>query len=314
MNNQNAGNNNNVHFNNPYNLDPAREDISIEKKLNKDVFCPLVAMSSEFGIQSDYYSMRTVNPLKETFFHAMQALIFPNATPFQISMILCYITIFVFIILLFFGLDETNYSQFLPIKLSTVDRIGSFYPLKMKNSFWQYYRIFTFHFIHFNFTHLFFNLLSLISFCSFFELLIRKYQFILILFLTGITSNISSLSLYGENERNCGINGDIAGILGGFVMFFIMNWSELVPMFGQIGRFLTAYLLCVYLFVYLVAYHLSEYGNIFVQLISVFYGGLIFSIFVKPIKVVRWKVILRIVSIIAICSFMAISLARFYMK
>ena len=314
MNNQNAGNNNNVHFNNPYNLDPAREDISIEKKLNKDVFCPLVAMSSEFGIQSDYYSMRTVNPLKEKFFHAMQALIFPNATPFQISMILCYIIIFIFIILLFFGLDETNYSQFLPIKLSTVDRFGSFYPLKMKNSFWQYYRIFTFHFIHFNFTHLFLNLLSLISFCSLFELLIRKYQFILILFLTGITSNISSISFYGENERNCGINGDIAGIFGGFVMFFIMNWSELLPMFGEIGRFLTIYLVCVYLFISFVIYHSSEYGNFFVQFISVLYGGLIFSIFVKPIKVVRWKVILRIVSIIAICSFMAISLARFYMK
>ena len=315
MNNQNVGNNNNnAHFNNPYNLDPAREDISIEKKLNKDVFCPLVAISSGFGIQSDYYSIRTVNPLNETFFHATQALIFPNATPFQISMILCYIIIFIFIILLFFGLDETNTSRFLPIKLSTVDRFGSFYPLKMKNSFWQYYRIFTFHFIHFNFPHLFFNLLSLISFCSFFELLIRKYQFILILFLTGITSNISSISLYEENERNCGINGDIAGIFGGFIMFFIMNWSELVPMFGQIGRFWSVYFLCLYLFMSLFFFYIGEYGNIFAQLISVFYGGLIFSIFVKPIKVVRWKVILRIVSIIAICSFMAISLARFYMK
>ena len=281
MNNQNAGNNNNnnPHFNNPYNLDPAREDISIEKKLNKDIFCPLFAMTSRFGVESDYYSIRTVNPLNESFFHAMQALIFPNATPFQISMILCYSNIFICVILLFFGLDETNYSQLLPIKLSTVDKFGSFYPLKMKNSFWQYYRIFTFHFIHFNFTHLFFNLLSLISFCSFFELLIRKYQFLLILFLTGITSNISSISLYEENERNCGINGDIAGILGGFVMFFIMNWSELVRMFGQIGRFFSAYILCLYLFFSLFFYYISEYGNIFVQLISVFYGGLIFSIF-----------------------------------
>ena len=314
MNNQNAGNNNNGNFNNPYHLDPAHEDISIEKKLEKDMFCPLCAMSSEFGMQCDYYSMRTVNPLKETFFHAMQALIFPNATPFQISLILCYIIIFIFIILLFFGIDETNKSQFLPVKLSTVDKFGSFYPLKMKKSILQYYRVFTFHFLHFNFTHLIFNLLSLISFCSFFETLIRKYQFILILFLTGITSNISSISLYGENERNCGINGDLVGILGAFVMFFIMNWSELVPMFGQIGRFLTAYLLCVYLFLTFVFYHLSEFGNIFVQIISVIYGALIFSIFVKPIKVVRWKVILRISSIIAICSFMTISLARFYIK
>ena len=319
MNNQNAGNNNNnnnnnPHFNNPYNLDPAREDISIEKKLDKDVFCPLMAMSSEFGLQCDYYSMRTVNPLNESFFHAMQALIFPNATPFQISIILCYIIIFIYVILLFFGIDDTNNSQFLPIKLSTVDKLGSFYPLKMKNSFWQYYRIFTFHFIHFNFTHMFLNLLTLITFCSFFELLIKKYQFVLIFFLTGITSNISSMYFYEENERNCGVNGDVAGIMGAFAMFFIMNWSELVPMFGQIGRFLSAYIVCVYLFMYFAFFHVSEYGNIAVQLISAVYGGLIFSIFVKPIKVVRWKVILRIGSIVAIGSFMTISLVRFYMK
>ena len=47
MNNQNANN----HFNNPYNLDPKGEDISIEKKLNRDMFCPLVAMSSDFGLE-----------------------------------------------------------------------------------------------------------------------------------------------------------------------------------------------------------------------------------------------------------------------
>ena len=70
-------------YNDPYNLDPEREDISIEKKLNKDVFCPFVAMTSGFGIQSDYYSIRTVNPLKETFFHAMQALIFPLQNLFK---------------------------------------------------------------------------------------------------------------------------------------------------------------------------------------------------------------------------------------
>ena len=314
MNNQNAGqrNNNNRRFNNPYNLDPATQDISIEKKLNRDIFCPLVAMSSEFGIYNDYYSLRTVNPLKETFFHAMEALIFPNATLFQISSILCYIITFAFIILLFFGIDETNYSQFLPIKISTVDKLGSFYPTKLKENWYQYYRIITFHFLHFNFTHLFFNILSLISFCSFFEMLIKKYQFLLILFLTGITSNITSMNLFEDNERNCGINGDIAGILGGFVMLFIMNWSELIPMFGQLGRFLTAYLVCVYLFMSFVFYHMSEYGNIFVQLISVLYGGLIFSIFVKPIKPARWKVILRIVSIVSICFFMTISLVQFH--
>jgi membrane associated rhomboid family serine protease len=316
MNNQNVGqgNNDRIRFNNPYNLDPAKEDIAIEKKMNKDIFCPLVAMSSDFGLENDYYSMRTVNPLKESFFHTMEALIFPNATPFQFSSIICYIITIVYIALLFFGLDSTNTDQFLPIKISTADTIGSFFPLKIKNNPIEYYRLITFHFIHFNFSHYLFNVLSLISFCSLFELLIKEYKFILIFFLTGITSNLTAISLFGEYERYCGINADVSGILGAFIMFFIINWSELIPMLGQIGRFLTAYLVCVYLFMSFVFYHLSEYGNFFVQIISLTYGGLLFSIFIKPIKVVRWKIILRVISIIMIISFILISMIKFYLK
>ena len=315
MNNQNVGQrNNNRGFNNPYNLDPTKEDISIEKKIDRDFFCPFLAMSSEFGLESDYYSIRTINPLKESFFHAMEAIIFPNATLKQISLIISYIIILIYIILLFFGIDDTNNDQLLPIKISTADKIGSFYPLKMKLDILQYYRLFTFHFIHFNFTHLFFNILSLISFCSFFEVLIRKYQFILIFFLSGIISNLTIINSFEENERYCGTSGDISGILGAFIMLFIMNWSELVPMFEQIGRFLTAYLLCVYSFIYFVFFYIGEYGNLLVQLISLIYGGLLFSIFVKPIKKARWKLIVRIISIIVICSFMTISIVKFSLK
>jgi hypothetical protein len=35
---------------------------------------------------------------------------------------------------------------------------------------------------------------------------------------------------------------------------------------------------------------------------------------VKPIKVVRWKTILRVLSVIIICSFMIISIIKFYLK
>jgi len=88
--------------------------------------------------------------------------------------------------------------------------VGSFYPAKIKNNLLQYYRKFTFHFIHFNFTHLLFNVISLISFCSFFEL---------ILFLTGIASKLTCIAIFGENERYYGMNEGIFGILGAFVMF-----------------------------------------------------------------------------------------------
>ena len=322
MNNQNQNedqgnnnNNNNVRrFNNPFNLDPANEAIYIEKKLDKDMFCPLVSLSSSFGEQNNFYSMRTVEPLKESFFHMIEALIFPNATFLQVSSILCYIIVLVFIILLCFGLDETNKKIFLQIKLSTVDSIGSFYPMKMKSSFLQYYRLFTFHFLHFNFSHLFMNLISLVSFCSFFELLVKKYYFILIFFLTGILSTLSSISFFKENERYCGINSDLSGIFGAFAMFFIMNWEESKILFGPMGRFITAYLLCVYIFFNFIFYQVSNLGNILVQLISLFYGALLFAIFVKPIKIVRWKFIVRIGSGVVILTITLTSLIHFYLK
>ena len=79
-NNQNQQNNNNnvPAFNNPFHLDPAHEDIQIERRLDQNMFCPLVSLSENFGEQNDYYSMRTIEPLKESFFHSIEALIFPE--------------------------------------------------------------------------------------------------------------------------------------------------------------------------------------------------------------------------------------------
>ena len=74
-------------FNNPFNLDPAKEDILIGRKLDRDAFCPFFASNPEFGIGNNYYSILHVDPLKESFFHSIQALFFPNASFFQLSII-----------------------------------------------------------------------------------------------------------------------------------------------------------------------------------------------------------------------------------
>ena len=153
-----AQNNNNVRrFDNPFNLDPSKEDIQIEMKLDRDFFCPLMSMTPEFGIGNNYYSILHAKPLEESFFHVIEALLFPNATFLQISSILCYIAIFLFIILLCFGIDETNLKALLPIKLSTVDKFATFYPKKIKDNPFQLYRLFTFHFFHFNSLQLFYR-------------------------------------------------------------------------------------------------------------------------------------------------------------
>ena len=318
MDNQNqaqANNNNNApRFNNPFNLDPNQEDICIERKLDRDIFCPFLSMTSTFAEDNEYYSMRTVDALKESFFHSIEACLFPNATLFQLSLILSYIIVIIFIVLLCFGIDETNSKIFLQVKLSTVDKIGSFYPLKMKKNFLEYYRLLTFQFLHFNITHICMNVLTLISFCSFFELLVKKYLFLLILFLSGIFSTLSSISFFNENERFCGMNAGINGILGAFLMLFIMNWEECLRLFGQMGRFFVAYIICLYIFLNFLYFQISEVGSVSVQFIGFIYGFLFFAIFVKPIRIVKWKLIVRICSALIILIMTSISMISFYLK
>ena len=76
----NQGNNNERRFNNPFNLDPKNEDICIDKRINRDIFCPLFYFFAEFGILNQHYSIILFEPLKESFFHFLQAIFFPNAS------------------------------------------------------------------------------------------------------------------------------------------------------------------------------------------------------------------------------------------
>ena len=91
--------NNGRRFNNPFNLDPNKEDILIERKLDIDVFCPFASVLPNFGILNEYYSIIVNEPLNESFCHAIQSLLFTNGTFLQISIILCYIIIILFIVL-----------------------------------------------------------------------------------------------------------------------------------------------------------------------------------------------------------------------
>ena len=219
-----------------------------------------------------------------------------------------------FIIVLCFGIDKTNSKIFLQIRLSIIDSIGSFYPMKIKKNFWQYYRLLTFHFLHFNFAHISLNLFSLISYCSFFELVIKKHLFLLIFFLSGILSCLASISFFKENERFVGMNADLSGTFGAFLMLFVLNWEETLLIFGPIGRFLTAYLVALYIFLNFVYYQVMDFGSIAVEIISLIYGMLLFAVFVKPIKVKKWKTYVRFGAFVVLFIATSSALISFYLK
>lgn len=315
MNQNNGRNNNNRNRNNnPFNIEhPENEDISVTARMNRDIFVPITALSSSFGLESEYYSLANVDPLKESFFHILQSLIFPNSTITQITSILCYLIIILFIVILCFGIDSTNTSEFLPAKLSVVDKLGSYNPsIIKKNYLKELYRLLTFHFLHYNFPHLAYNVLSLITFCSLFEALVKKYIVVIIFFFSSILGNLTAGLTFQEKERSCGANAGIAGIQGAFCMLFIMNWDEMIPIFGQMGRFLTIYLLSVFIFISFCYFNFNQFVNVFVQIFGLIYGGLLFSIIAKPINIITWKKTARVISILLVILMVALSLLKIY--
>ena len=51
-----ANNNNNAQrFNNTFNLVPNQEDINIERKLDRDIFCPFLSLTSTLAEVNEYY-------------------------------------------------------------------------------------------------------------------------------------------------------------------------------------------------------------------------------------------------------------------
>ena len=301
-------------YNNPFNLNPDNEDICINRKIDRDILLPFFGIVPNFGIENNYYSMRTVDPLKESFFHMIQSYIFPNATFYQISIIICYIIITVFIISASFGLDETNMRNLLPVRLSTLDKIGSFLPKKIKEKYWNFYRLLTFNFLHFTFRHLILNIVGLISLCSLFELLVKKHCFLLIFFLNGIFTNITGLLVYNMDERYCGINIGINGIIGSYFMLCFMNWDEIEIILGPAGNIAIIILALFYVIFVSLILNMKNILNSTIQFVSVIYGILLCAIIVKPIKKEKWKLYTRIGSGAILLFMTVLSLVLFILK
>ena len=300
-------------FNNPFNLDPEHEDIRIDRKMDRDIFLPLFAVEPFFGIENNYYSIESVNPIKESFFHFIESLLFPNATFYQISIILCYIITVVYIITISFGQDETV-STISTVKISILDKFGSFYPKKIKEKYWNLYRLITFNFLHLNFPHLLINIVCLISFCSLFEELVKKRCFLLIFFLNGIFTNLTGLIIYEKNERFCGINLGINGIFGSYIMLFALNWDELKPIFGPFNFIFTLVYLGLFIFCSMILLFSRNIMKFSIYVLSLFYGALLCGIIVKPIKKENWKLYTRIGSGVLILSLSIISFVLFILK
>ena len=92
---------------------------------------------------------------------------------------------------------------------------------------YQYHRLLTSIFIHYNFFHLLTNIISLFFLGFYVEFLINnKKYYILLYIISGLYGNLISL-LLSPNDISLGASGSIVGLCGYFFIYFILNYNNI---------------------------------------------------------------------------------------
>ena len=298
--NQNNNNNNN---NNIENLEPQNILINNNNNdavhlriliINKDFFIPFLSLSSFFGIYNEYYSIYRNNPRKKSLFYFFQSFFFPNLTLHQISFYISIINIFIYIITLFFGIEQTNKEELLTIKHSTLNNFGSFKPNLINENKLYLLRAFTANFLHLNLKHLIFNTITLYIFPSLFEMFLKKYEYLMIYFLSGFLS----YAQIGKNNDKAnfyvGANASIFSIIGALLSYLFFNWNELNISFGFLGKIYLIYFIIIYFIIYSIFFINNNFIAPVIHSYGFSFGFLIFSFYKTPIRNSRLKLIFRV--------------------
>lgn len=133
----------------------------------------------------------------------------------QLTIILVVINVIVFFALSFGGMTEDAYYM--------LEHGAMYVPYIIENE--EYYRIFTSIFLHFGFSHLMNNIVTLVVMGRYVEPVVGKIRFLLIYLLSGLGGNL--LSFLGEVfTRNyavsAGASGAIFGITGALLALTII--------------------------------------------------------------------------------------------
>ncbi len=86
----------------------------------------------------------------------------------------------------------------------------------------KYYQIFTSIFVHFDFIHLLFNLITFYFFAPQLELTIGSFAFALLFLTSGAVATLPSLIKYRHNPYyySLGASGAISGVIFSYIMFY----------------------------------------------------------------------------------------------
>ena len=216
------------------------------------------------------------DPREQSFLSYLKEVICPFFRIKSFSFIILIINLIVFIASLIpNGLEPSQKElKFLPPSTITLDKMGSLWGAKIKESFWESYRWIANSVLHGNFEHLFSNSLGILFFGTMVEYLIGTVKFCLIYILSGILGSLFTV-LIQQNTSNVGASICCFGIMGAMIAFYIINWKGLGKIFGVNNKCLIVFFPTMMIFLSLFILSIDDteiniYGHI---------GGLIFGFF-----------------------------------
>ena len=259
------------------------------------------------------------DPREQTLLSYLKEVICPFFHFKSFSFIILIINLIIFIISLIpNGLEPSQKEiKFLPPSTITLDKMGSLWGAKIRESFFESYRWIANSVLHGNFEHLFSNSLGILFFGTLVEYLIGTIKFCLIYILSGILGSLFTV-LIQRNTSNVGASICCFGIMGAMIGFYIINWGGLGKIFGVNNKCLIVFFptLMIFLSLFILSIDDTEiniYGHI---------GGLIFGFFLslcfikskKDVDVgIFSRKILFIIGIIVCVGFPVVGFPCFYL-
>jgi rhomboid protease GluP len=134
----------------------------------------------------------------------------------HITILLVVINVIVFFVLSFGGMTEDA--------LYMLEHGAMYAPYVVE--YGEYYRMFTCMFLHFGFSHLLNNMVTLLIYGKNLEPAIGKIKFLLIYFLSGLGGNLFSLlgeSITDQHAVSAGASGAIFGLTGALLALTILS-------------------------------------------------------------------------------------------
>ena len=152
----------------------------------------------------------------------------PSLTWVSFTVFITIVDVVIFMITLFVGgITSGNPSTpalFLQVNPLTLYEFGDRYPYYIKYHY-QFWRFLTPVFLHAFFLHIFFNSMSQLIFGSMLESLMQTWKLIVLYFMSGIGGNLFGALV--SDVPAVGASTAIAGLLGVYIAYIIVNWEIL---------------------------------------------------------------------------------------